>query len=154
MRAEGFLCELENDPEYQARHAEQARMQAERRAILGADEATLVAEIREQGYNVDSVYDLVNNIPHPVLERRFIGPYPKAYPVLVKHLSIPHDPAIREGVIRALTESNANEIASEALLREFESETDPNLRWVLANALRTVLTRSQKRKHPEYKEVV
>lgn len=147
------MAQLEHDPEYQERKAKQERGLAERAAVYAKDEEALVAAMQAQGFEIDSVWDLVNNAPNAVLERRFLVPYTKAYPILVEHLGTTHHPKIREGIIRALTESGANEVASEALLREFESESDPNLRWVLANALRTVLTRSQKRKHPEYKEV-
>ena len=153
VTASDFLAQLENDPEYQVRRARQEEKQAKLKATLDADEKALVVAIREHGYDIDSVWDLVNNAPHPFIERRFVGPYPKAYPILVEHLAVPHLPRIREGIIRALTERDANEVASAALLREFESEADPELRWVLANALRTVLARSQKAKHPEYKAV-
>jgi hypothetical protein len=133
--------------------AEKNHQRADRSARLAKDEAELVAEIRSRGYDIDSVWDLVNNSPHPHLKMRFLGPYRKAYPILVKHLAISHDPCVREGIIRALTERDVGPVASEALLREFYKATDKSLRWVLANALRVVLTKSEKKKHPEYKEV-
>ena len=153
ITASDLMAKLEADPEYPSRRAEQKRKFAELDAIYSADEAGLVAELRELGYQVESVFDFVNNNNRYEFLRQFDGRYDRAYPVLVKHLGIKHHKRIREGIILALTEKEANTVASEALLREFDRETDHELRWVLANALRTVLTRSQKRRHPEYKAV-
>ena len=73
VTASDFMAQLENDPEYQARRARQEEKEAELKATLNADEEALVAAIREQGYDINSVWDLVNNVPHPVLEQRFVG---------------------------------------------------------------------------------
>jgi hypothetical protein len=125
----------------------------ERKALLAEDERALVEELAAIGYEIESVWDFVNNNNRYEFLRRFNGSYKRAYLILVKHLQVEHHPRIREGIIRALTEKDANKMASEALLSEFYQEQDTNLKWVLANALRTVLTRSQKAKHLEYKEV-
>jgi hypothetical protein len=112
-----------------------------------------VQDIRAKGYEVDSVWDLVNNTPHPVLERKFVGAYPNAYSVLVDHLRIPHHVRTREGIVRALTEKDAAAVAAEEVLRQFYAEQDKELRWVMANALRRLLTRYQRKKHPRVDEV-
>jgi hypothetical protein len=149
MRADEFNKLLDADPEYQARRAEMDRQAAELARICAEDQQMLVAEIRQLGYDIDSVYDLVNNVPHPFLERRFIGPYPDAYPTLVRHLSLPHHPRVREGIIRALTVKDGGRLVEDALLGEFRKESDKMLRWVLANALRTAMPAHRRRKHPE-----
>ncbi len=97
------MRELESDPEWVAKREERERQQAKLRAVLDADELELVREICDVGYQVTSVWDLVNNTPHPHLKRNFVGEYPAAYPILLKHLGMEHHPRIREGIIRALT---------------------------------------------------
>jgi hypothetical protein len=147
--AQQLLDELKADPAWRARRAEQERALAERDIAAAMDESELVAELRAAGYDVDSVYDLVNNAPHPVLPRRFVGPYPAAYPVLVRHLELPHLPAIREGIIRALTVKDGGSMVEAALLAAFKRETHPPMRWVVANALRTAMPPHRRRKYPE-----
>ena len=147
------MKKLKADPEYQEMRKRKDLELKEREALLLADERGLIEELAEAGYEVESVWDFVNNHNRHRFLRKFNGSYAGTYPILVNHLNIEHHPRIREGIIRALTEKDANDMASEALLAAFYQEQDSNLKWVLANALRTVLTRSQKAKHPEYKEI-
>ena len=86
MRADELMRELESDPSWVAKRDERERKQAERRKVLDADQKQLVDEICAAGYQVQSVWDLVNNTPHQFLERNFVGEYPDAYPILIKHL--------------------------------------------------------------------
>ena len=144
-----FLRELEADPELRANRQRQERELTERATVHAADERELVTEIRAAGYEVDSVYDLVNNTPHPVLPRKFIGPYPRAYPALLRHLDMPHGKPIREGIIRALTVRDGGPEVEAALFRAFSKEDHPDLRWVLANALKVAMPYHRRRKHPE-----
>ncbi|ABL99561.1 hypothetical protein SHAM105786_17100 [Shewanella amazonensis] len=153
MKASDLIKKLEADPDYQEMQKRRALELKEREAVLAEDERSLLEELSLIGYAIESVWDFVNNNNRHEFLRKFNGSYAGAYPTLVKHLTIEHHPRIREGIIRALTEKDANEVASESLLSEFYKEQDLNLKWVLANALRTVLTLSQKAKHPEYKEV-
>jgi hypothetical protein len=153
MKASDLMKKLEANPEYQEMRKRKDLELKEREALLAADERGLIEELAEAGYEVESVWDFVNNNNRYEFLRKFEGSYANAYPILVKHLDIEHHPRIREGIIHALTEKDANETASEALLAAFYQEQDSNLKWVLANALRTVLNRSQKAKHPEYKEI-
>ena len=140
---------LDKDPEYHKRRKEKLeRLQPiwdERKK----DEAEMVAEVREIGYDIESVYDLVNNAPHPALERKFVGPYPQAYPILLKHLNLPHERNIREGIIRALTEKDVGREIEEALLENFLKEENKDTKWALANALSRVMTYHRRKKHPE-----
>ena len=112
--------------------------------MTSPDEADLVADLKRIGFRVESVYDFVNTA----------APYPNAYPILVRHLSLPHDRPTREGIVRALTVKDARPVAGRALLEAFESERDPLIRWVLANALRTVLPWKERQKYPEVENVL
>jgi hypothetical protein len=148
-----LMSRLANDPDYISRMAVKEQQRAESRAAYASEESKLVEEVRSLGYNISSVWDFVNNKPHPVLARRFVGPYTRAYPVLVKHLSLPHHPKIREGIVRALTEKTAAPFASEALLKEFYSEKDIEVRWAIANALKTIMPLKERKNHPKIAEV-
>src|SRR5512145_1860901 len=92
ITANELMSQLEADPEWRADRDKRDAVEAELAAQCAADEKLLVAEIRKLGYDIDSVWDFVNNTPHPVLERRFLGPYERAYPVLVAHLNSAHHP--------------------------------------------------------------
>ncbi len=113
------------------------------------NEEELVLEIRELGYKIDSVYDLLNNSPHPFIERNFIGPYPLAYPVLIKHLNKPYSPNIKEGIVRALTEKDASKIAKQPMLESFFKEENKFVKWAMANALRCYMRKTERNKYPE-----
>ena len=154
VTAAELMAELEADPEWVARRDAKERELEEHRKVCAADERCLVREIRDAGYDIDSVWDLVNNTPHPVLERRFLGEYPDAYPILVRHLSVPHRKEIREGLIRALTVKDGGTEVESTLLQCFHSETDENMRWVIANALRTAMPYHRRKKYPEIKAVL
>jgi hypothetical protein len=117
--------------------------------MLGEDERELVLELRQLEFDVDSVYDFVNNESDPLVAGRHRGSYDRAYTVLVAHLRKPHDPAIREGIIRALTEPAAAPVASAALIAELRSEPNQLLRWVIANALRVMLPPVERIPYPE-----
>jgi uncharacterized protein (UPF0335 family) len=140
---------LQADPERNDRMKDKERRLEEKDKACAEDEAELVREIREAGYDIDSVYALINNDPHEVLERRFLGAYPKAYPILIRHLSTPHRKEIPEGIIRALTVKDAGPELEKTLLEQFDTESDFNLRWVLANALQTAMPYHRRKKHPE-----
>jgi hypothetical protein len=77
------------------------------------DEKELVAGINALGFNISSVFDFVNSA----------ASYPKAIPTLLRHLDLPHDPMIREGIIRALTIKGLDSDVQETLLRHFRTET-------------------------------
>jgi hypothetical protein len=153
LTAEELRHELERDPAYRARRAEQEKQLASLDAVYSDDERGLVAEIRACGYVVDSVWDLVTNSPHPHLQRAFVGPYRKAYLILAKHLTMAHHRRVHEGIMRALTVKDGGRVIESSLLNEFRLESDPELRWVLANALKTAMPYHRRRKHPEIAEI-
>lgn len=118
------------------------------------EEMPLIEELNSIGIQVESVWDLVNNQTHPMLMSSSTGDYAIAYPVLLKHLDFEYHPRIKEGIIRALTEKKASEIATEKILQLFYKETNKNIKWALANALRTLMTWQKRKKYPEIKEVL
>jgi hypothetical protein len=143
-----LLASLAADPVHRAASAQRERAQAARAAEYAGEEALIRGEARALGYDIESVWDFVNNAPHPVLERRFTGPYTRAYPMLLRHLQVAHHPRVREGVIRALTVRDGGQAVWRALLQAFERETDPALRWVLANALKVAMPYRQRARIP------
>lgn len=122
-----FADELEKDPEYQKRLAERRAIAFAQGAAAGEDEQQLVAELRAGGVLVTSVYEFVG---------ASVPPTPSAAaPVLVRHLSLPHIPVVREGIIRALSCSHLRSDVFEALKAGFTASTEPMERWLFANAL-------------------
>jgi hypothetical protein len=138
-----LLAKLEADPEFQKKNQEREARVAVIRERCAKDEAALVEEIRDAGYEIESVYDFVNAREE----------YPDALSILIRHLEVPHDPKIREGVIRALTVKYGGALVEEALLKHFFVEADSHLRWVFANALKTAMPLARRKKHPEIAEV-
>lgn len=67
---------LRNDPEYRAKVEAAEAERQERARRLREAEQSVVADLRDAGVQVDSVWDLVNTSE----------PYPAALPVLMKHL--------------------------------------------------------------------
>jgi hypothetical protein len=104
-----------------------------------ADQRGILAEFLAAGVRVKDIGELVNTS----------APYRELYPILVRHLDLPHERSIRECIIRSLTMKDARDIAEAELLRHFQSESDPHLRWVLANALKTVMPYHKRKKFPE-----
>src|SRR5687768_11938915 len=116
----GELMEtLAKDPEYVARAAERDRQIEQRKLEFAKEEAPICDEAKTLGYRITSVWDFVNNVPHAFLARPFTGPYPNAYPLLVRHLGTPHHPKLREGLIRALTVRDGGRLVIDALLEQF-----------------------------------
>lgn len=149
MTARELLDSLATDSAYLEMRAKKDAELAAFSAQFVDEERIISGEAKALGYEIRSVWDFVNNNWHPVLERRFIGPYDFAYPMLTRHLKIPHHPRVREGIIRALTVRDGGELVWQALLHEFQRETDVGLRWVLANALKVAMPYRKRVKFPE-----
>lgn len=148
-----LASKLATDPEYLKKGHAKAEEISRLSDLCSEDQKELVAEIRELGFDIESVWDLVNNSPPPSLPRPFTGSYPAAYPVLLKHLLIPHHPRVREGIIRALTVKDGGHQVEEGLMSEFKNEQDPQLKWANANALKAAMPYSRRKKVPEIAEV-
>jgi len=72
-----LLSQLSADPEFQRQKAERDADLERRTAVLRLAEQPIVADLWAAGYEVSSVWDLVNTST----------PYPNALPVLLDHLS-------------------------------------------------------------------
>lgn len=119
------------------------------------EEIPLVNELKKIGIEIESVWDLVNNkTKFAKIDGNFKDDYEVAFPVLVKHLDYEYHERIKEGIIRALTEKKARKIALPKLLEMFQSKNNQNLKWVLANALKTLMTSQEREKYPEIKIVI
>jgi hypothetical protein len=121
----------------------------EKMELFHREEKPLLDDLESIGIVVESVWDLVNNRPHPMLINNFVREYDIAYPVLLRHLDYNYHPRIQEGIIRALTEKKAKNIATDKLLDMFYKEENLSLKWALSNALKTLMTWHQRQKHPE-----
>jgi hypothetical protein len=141
ITAAEFIRQTANDPVYQTRLRELTAQREALRRRCEEDEKSLVHELRGLGLSIASVYDLVNNKPNAVLPGKFVGPYQQAYPVLLKHLSLPHEPNIREGIIRALTVRDLPSDYHPRLLEQLRSETNRIHRVCLALACRKAMGR-------------
>ena len=149
ITADVLIARLSNDPAYQARITERDERLRAWHAEYADEDAQLAAEAGRLGYDITTVWDFVDSRPTPFERPRFQGPYDHAYPMLVRHLTLPHHPRVREGIIRALAVKDGGPLVSDALYREFTVETDPGLRWVLANALRVAMPLKERKRHPE-----
>jgi len=76
MSATEFMAQLAKDKEYQRKKAALDAELAERESVLREAEQPIVADLRAEGVDVESVWDLVNTAE----------PYPAALPVLMEHL--------------------------------------------------------------------
>jgi hypothetical protein len=97
------------------------------------DEAELVSEINQCGYEITSVYDLVNTN----------AKYDNILPILVKHLKMKHHDRIKEGLARALTVRSARpwwEDIKEEYIRE-KSVSVYGSKAALGNTLSVLATK-------------
>ena len=125
ITAKELLQQLEADPKWVAERDARELRHRKRAEALSKDEAGLLNDLEAVGVRVSSVYDFVNSPPASL----------EAMLVLVRHLDIPHLPNIREGIIRALSVSSARDYAQSSLVEQFRRENDPDMKWVIANAL-------------------
>lgn len=111
MTAEEAQKILESDPEWVAAR-EREELDRQRRESEWRDaEAPLAEELRAAGFEVDSAWDLVNTAT----------PYPRALPILLKHLERPYPDRVREGIARALAVRDAR-FGWETLARLYREE--------------------------------
>lgn len=68
------------------------RERIERSAGLRIEQEPILVELSAAGWNVDSVWNLVNTSTQ----------YAAAIPILLKHLPLPYSDSVREGIARAL----------------------------------------------------
>ena len=76
MSATAFMAQLQKDQEYQRKKELFDAELQERVSVLRQAEQPIIADLRNAGVHVDSVWDLVNTAE----------PYPAALPILLDHL--------------------------------------------------------------------
>ena len=128
--AKELVDELERDPIYRKRRAARDSATDKRAVEAVLDEAGLVRELGATGVHVDSVYDFVNDVITPL----------RAVPVLLRHLELPHIPAIREGLFRSLAYSHLRSSALDHLKAHFQATVEPGERWLVPNAIAAMAT--------------
>jgi hypothetical protein len=109
ITAEELMRQLENDPEFVRRRAEQEKQLAEREAKSRKEQAALLRDLSAAGVNVSTVWDLVNTS----------ASYTAALPILLDHLRHPYSDGIREGIARALAVRATRPIGWSVLVDEF-----------------------------------
>jgi hypothetical protein len=89
-----FLLKLSDDERIRLReiNKEKELERIDRSVRIRIEEEPVLSELREAGWNVQSVWDLVNTST----------PYPEAIPVLLKHLQFPYSDVVKEGIARSL----------------------------------------------------
>ena len=120
--------ELQQDPEYRRNQAERFARLLQEEAELTAIEGPLLADLRAVGIDLSGgVWDLVN----------MRAPYPKALPVLLRHLRLDYPVRIREGIARAMAVRESRQFWPELvqLYRENREMTAHDVKGGLACAL-------------------
>jgi len=130
--ASDLMAELQSDPEWVERDRQREQRRQADEAYFGREESPLVADLVRAGYDVKSVYDLVNST----------ASYASALPVLIGHLGRAYPPRIREGIARALAVQEALGLAGKPVLDALRDEQSPDVRWALANSLTIVADKS------------
>lgn len=92
MTAAELAAKLQTNPEFVARKQAQEQERSERAARIRVEEEPILAELRGIGWDVQSVWDLVNTNT----------PYPEAISILLKHLLLPYSDVVKDGMARAL----------------------------------------------------
>lgn len=124
ITAAELLAKLQADPRWVAERAKEEKEFRRRGLELQQAEAPLVADVQSAGFEVESVWDLVNTA----------ASYRPALPVLLEHLGRDYPPAIREGIARALATPEARFARSE-LIEAFVAEKNRRVKDGLAVAV-------------------
>jgi hypothetical protein len=109
ITAEEHAKQLQVDPEFMRRRAEQEKALAEREAQLRVVEAPLLKDLARVGFEVKSVWFLKNNRPE----------FRKAIPVLLDHLKRPYPDIIRAGIAQRLAVRATRKMGWRILVEEF-----------------------------------
>jgi len=124
VTAAELMAKLNADPKFVAKRAREEEERQKRAAEWRRAEAPLVEELRAAGYAVETAWDLVNTA----------APYPKALPILLKHLARPYPGPVKEGIARALAVPEAK-FGWSVLTRLYRDEQDKRAKDGLAVAI-------------------
>jgi len=117
VTAAELAAKLNSSAEMIARRQLDDKQRAEQRMRLIIEEGPLLEDLREVGWNVNSVWDFVN----------ISTPYPEVIPVLLKHLTLPYSDRVKEGIARALAvPEEAVREAWPVLIEEFQKYSMDN----------------------------
>jgi hypothetical protein len=133
ITAAEHMALLQKDPVWVARNAESEARLKQRLEQSRREQAKLLADLKDVGVQVESVWDFVNTADK----------YPAAIPVLLRHLVVPYSKRIKEGIVRALTVDYAGPEVLRELIKQFQEQSDDSansLKWVLGNAISQVAT--------------
>jgi hypothetical protein len=125
ISAEELMARLNADSRFNAERQLREDQHRVREAQNREAESSLVEELRQAGFEIESCWDLVNSSK----------PYPAAFPILLSHLKKPYPPAIREGIARALAVPDARSIGWSVLTRMFRIEQVQRVRDGIAAAI-------------------
>jgi hypothetical protein len=95
----------------------------------------LTDELAEIGIKIITIWDLVNTK----------NKYPKAIPILIKHLQLDYSDKVKEGIVRALTVPEAKGLVAPLLIKEYLllPNDKENLKWVIGNAVNITITKDE-----------
>jgi hypothetical protein len=133
ITAAEHMALLRKNPEWVARNAESEARLKEAQEQFRKEQAKLLMDLKDIGFQVRSVWDFVNTADK----------YPTAIPVLLGHVTLPYSTRTREGIVRALSVNYAGPDVLRELIRQFREEKDNSansLKWVLGNAISAVAT--------------
>jgi hypothetical protein len=134
LTAHEFIEQRPDGPPDPAVRAKLRRLAEERRSrelYYQRAAEPLLTDLRSVGYDVGSVWDLVN----------VEDDYPDALPVLVRHLVKPYPPVIRDGIARALAVGRAL-FAWDLLYEQYLTEEDRSVKDGIATALSAMVDRA------------
>ena len=124
ITAAELMAGLHADPEWVAARAREAADRERLKDELRLAEAPLLNELQAAGFDVKSVWDLVNTSV----------PYPNALPILLEHLQRPYPAPIREGIARALAVPPAK-FGWVVFVKLFQEEPEKRVKDALAVAI-------------------
>jgi PBS lyase HEAT-like repeat len=136
VTVEEFMAENNRDPEFLARVAEREKKRQDRIREIKMVSAPVVQDLRDAGYEVDSIEGLID------LYQRYRAPYNDAVPLLISWLPRVTNTDVKEIITRVLCVPWAKE-AAPTLIQEFRSASETSagktfLKWDIGNTLSVV----------------
>jgi hypothetical protein len=121
VRVEEFVAENNRDPEFLAHLAEREKKRQDALREIKMVSAPVVQDLRNAGYEVDSIEGLLNLYQH------YRAPYNDAVPILIRWLPLVENTDVKEIITRVLCVPWAKQ-AAPTLIHEFRSapETPPH----------------------------
>lgn len=125
ITAAELMAKLNADPDFVEKRARAEEDRQRREDEYRRSEAPLREELQAAGFQVQSVWDLVNTP----------GSYPNAVPILLAHLPLAYPAAVREGIARALAVPEAKAAGWGVLVRLYREEQEQRAKDGLAVAI-------------------